>query len=234
MLVIADARLSAAAKEKLAQTGTFIPFATQDIVYEAIAGHPDIFFCQQGEQLVVAPNLPAKYLRLLQTSGVDYTLGETALGKVYPHTAAYNAVVTEKLLIHAMKITDPVIPKVFPERSIVSVKQGYVRCNLLVLRDEVFVTSDRGILKTLQKQGVEVHYFSPQGILLPGFPHGFLGGCMGIYENQVFVTGALSYFPEGEKLKRLLNRLHYETVELYDGPLFDGGGIFFLKTPKPE
>ena len=230
MLIFGDARLPVAARQKLSSFGIFVPFATSGITYDAISGHPDIFFCQNNRQLVVASNLPEHYLALLESHRISFVKSSFPAGKAYPETAVFNAVVTGKFLIHNPKYTDPVIKEVFADREIIQVKQGYTRCNLLALNENLFITSDKGIYETLKKHSLEVHYFSPEGILLPGFSHGFLGGCLGISENRIFITGSLSSFPEGEKLKRLLNRWRYKIVELYDGPLFDGGSLFFFTT----
>ena len=228
MLVFGDARLPETAKQKLRGVGTFVPFMTHHIVYDAISGHPDIFFCQQQDTLVVAPNLPEKYFERLHGLGIKVTVGQNQVGNKYPETAGYNAVVTDKFFVHNPEITDPVLRNTFSDKKKIAVKQGYVRCNLLSLREDIFLTSDRGIEKVLRKEGLETHYFSPQGILLPGFQHGFLGGCLGIWENKIFITGSLSHYPEGEKLNQLLRKWGYGTVELYDGPLVDGGGLFFI------
>lgn len=74
-------------------------------------------------------------------------------------------------------------------------------------------------------------YVNPEGIQLPGFDHGFVGGAAGIYKDQVFFIGNLDYFSEGEKFRHFLSG--YEIIELYDGPLFDGGSILFLEPASP-
>jgi hypothetical protein len=42
----------------------------------------------------------------------------------------------------------------------------------------------------------------------------------------VFFIGNLSHFPEGEKVRQFLSS--YEIIELYDGPLVDGGSLIFI------
>jgi hypothetical protein len=49
-----------------------------------------------------------------------------------------------------------------------------------------------------------------------------------VYENQVFIIGSLKRYIDGQIVEALLKDLDYGIVELYDGPLFDGGGIFFI------
>ena len=117
-------------------------------------------------------------------------------------------------------------------------EQGYTRCNLLALAD-VFIVSDHGIQKTLKHLG-EVFYFDPVDIILPGQKHGFFGGACGclsvpdasIPEKTVFFNGSLKHHRSGASLKAFLNRVGYSFIELHDGPLFDGGGMFFLNSDE--
>jgi hypothetical protein len=229
MLIIGDARWPETAKKNLSRYGDFIPFATKNIVYDAISGHPDIFFCQHKDTLVVAPNLPEKYFRLLQEHHIPFITGKLPVGGTYPQTAAYNALVTNKYLIHNPKITDPVIREKFSTKKLIAVKQGYVRCNLFALDDDIFITSDKDIEKALRKENLEVHYFSPEGIRLSGYPNGFIGGCLGQYKKTVFIAGAIKGYPEGRNVAALLKNLGYTIKELYNGPWQDGGGILFLE-----
>jgi len=229
MLIIGDARLPAPARKKLAAFGKFIPFMTRGITYEAVSGHPDLFFCSFQKQLIVAPNLPDQYMVLLKNNGIDFVKGTKPVGKSYPEIARYNVVISDKYLIHNNKYTDNSIRQIFQNREWLPVRQGYTRCNLMALSSELFITSDKGIFKELKKKQLDVHYFSTEGILLEGFKHGFLGGCLGFWKNSVFVTGSLSLYRDGEKLSSLLKNRQFNVVELYDGPLVDGGSLFFIE-----
>jgi len=232
MFILGDARIPDVAKENLARLGTFVPFLTTGVTYESISGHPDIFFCHGDEALVVAPNTPEKYLKILKLQNISFVKGSLPLGKTYPETARYNAVVTDDVLIHNQKYTDPVVKMLAVEKQQIHVGQAYTRCSLLPLSLKRFITSDEGIYKTLLQQDIDVHYFSPQGILLPGFQHGLLGGCCGVFENRIFIIGQLAAYPEGKRLSSLLTGWGYEIVELYEGPLFDGGSLLFFPKQK--
>jgi hypothetical protein len=76
--------------------GGLMELETSGITYPAISGHPDIFFCQTPAGLIVAPNLPEEYFSLLDQHKIKYQKGENPLGKAYPQTSPYNAVVTSK------------------------------------------------------------------------------------------------------------------------------------------
>ena len=234
MLIIVDHKISGAAKERLSLYGELIELKTEGITYPAISGHPDIFFCQGMDKLIVAPNLPKQYFDVLNNRRIDFITGEFPVGPEYPSTACYNAVATSNYLIHNFRHTDFVITRTFQDLTPVHVDQGYCRCNLLPLKYDHFITSDTGIYKVLKaglhppSGGWSPLLVSPEGILLEGFPHGFFGGCCGIWENKVFVNGSLNQFPEGEKIRGYLKRLGYKIVELYDGLLEDIGSILFI------
>lgn len=226
MLALADSRIPKPALAKLMDFGTVFPILSSGITYPAISGHPDIFFCKTEKELIVAPNLPDSIKTKLVQLSVPVCDGLAEVGFAYPHTAPYNCVLTDKYLIHNTKFTDPTVLQKTTHLKKIHVKQGYTRCNLLSLKNDRFITSDKGIETELKKRGFEVLFVSPEGILLPGFEHGFFGGCCGVLDNKIFFIGSLNQFPEGEKVRNFLEG--YEIVELYDGPLFDGGSLIFL------
>jgi hypothetical protein len=230
MLIIIDHKISPEAKEILASYGKLMELKTEGITYPAISGHPDIFFSQAPGILIVAPNLPSYYFERLKNHNINFITGELPVGPEYPSSARYNAVATPKYLIHNFRHTDFMITRALEDLHPVHVDQGYCRCNLLPLKDDHFITSDAGIYKVLKGFQPELLIISPEGIYLEGFPHGFFGGCCGVWEDKVFINGNLDFYPEGEKVKEFLADLGYEIVELAGGKLTDTGSIFFVES----
>lgn len=229
MYIIVDKKMPAAVVKKLAGMGEVIRLHTSGITYEAISGHPDVFIHPINENtLVIAPNLPQKFKNLLSATKMNIVEGNRPVGPGYPATASYNAVSTEHTLIHNFRHTDPVIKEMRPETAFIHVEQGYTRCNLLALGDRHFISSDAGITTTLKNNGKNCLFIDPKGILLPGFKHGFLGGCCGLYKNTVYLSGSADHHPRGHNIRHCLETLDLSLCELYKGPLFDGGGILFL------
>jgi hypothetical protein len=228
MPILIDGRMPLAAKEKLREFGEIIEFATEGITYEAISGHPDIFFCPTPNGLVVAPNLPEKYFLLLKKYSIKYTIGNSQVGKTYPDSAWYNSLVTNNLFIHNPTISDLAIQDANKMLQAIKVKQGYVRCNLLALPNERFITSDKGIEKTLKQQNFEVLFVDSACVKLPGYDHGFFGGICGINEMVLFVNGSLSYFKEEKIIRNFIAKANIRIVELFDGQPVDVGTILFL------
>jgi len=228
MLILIDKKIPKQAKQMLADYGELLELETEGITYDAISGHPDIFFHQTPNKLIAAPNTPEKYLSALGSKGIEVLVGEQPVGERYPASSVYNAVSVGNLLIHNFRNTDSVITSVQDDADLIHVDQGYTRCNILAPDDRHFITSDEKIKRVLDRFDKDCLYVSPQGIILPGFKHGFFGGCCGLQDKKVFIIGSLKHFDEGEKVSAYLHASGYEIIELYDGQLFDGGSILFI------
>ena len=45
----------------------------------------------------------------------------------------------------------------------------------------------------------------------------------------MFFNGSLEFYKEREKVREFLERLDYQILELYHGPLADIGSLFFIQ-----
>lgn len=229
MLIIIDGRLPASVSENLQKFGAIFQLESSGIVYDSISGHPDIFLFQKDHLVIVAPNAPKALIEELKKYRIPFLRGREKLGMQFPETAYYNAVSSPKYLIHRHQYSSICMLRQTTDKQFLAVPQAYTRCNLLYLPDGSFITSDRGIEKSLMQNSLEVTYFDSSDILLNGQDHGFLGGAMGVYKNDVFMIGSLDNYSHGKELAELLQSKSLKIHELYNGPLIDGGGIFFLE-----
>lgn len=229
MIVIADNRMPEAAQKQLAELAKPLWLEPQSAVYESIAAHPDIFFCQTKTTLIAAPNIPEIWIKWLIKEQVSVRIGQNKLSSAYPHTALYNAVASKHLLIHNLGITDQsILGQYLPEERI-GVSQGYTRCNLLGLDENHFITSDRGIEKALLVRGKSVLFIDPKQLVLPGQPHGFFGGCCGILQHKLVICGDYKQLKERIELEEFTQKAGYQLVSLIDGPLIDVGSMLFIE-----
>lgn len=228
MKIICNKNIPKEAQKRLERFGNVLYFETKGITYPAISNHPDVFMCLIVNELIIAPNTPNEFKNLFTNNNIKFTEGGKIIGNNYPKTAGYNAVVTDNYLIHNLKITDPKILELCADKQAVHVNQAYARCNLLPLKDDSFITSDKGIYNTLISKKINVLLVKPQDIILTGFDYGFFGGACGVYKNTVFIVGSLNKYNDGEKVRAFLINMGYEIIELYDGPLFDCGSLVIV------
>ncbi len=227
MLIFIDARAPDPVKKTLNAYGQVVDFSTHGITYDTISGHPDIFICQTPAGIVIAPNLPSDYQHMIIKNCSRVYTGSEPVRSAWPKSALYNAFVNSYYCIHNQHYTSQTISAHCKELTNIHVNQAYTKCNL-VEAGGLYITSDLGIERTLNKAGLDTCYIDPRQILLPGQIHGFFGGCTGYWNHQLFLTGSCKHFKEGETLRNALQERKIHLVELYDGPLYDGGSILFL------
>ncbi len=166
--------------------------------------HADLQLCHLGENvLLAAPEVYTYYKEKLSPFGFKVLCGETPIGSTYPGDSAYNIARVGNAAFHNPKFTDPVALSYFRENgiSIIPVRQGYAKCALVPLDAHTIVTADDGIKKEAEKNGFSVLHISPGGVLLPGFPYGFLGGAAGkVSQDTVYITGSLSSHKDRKKI----------------------------------
>lgn len=192
-------------------------------VYSQVSTHADIHMCQLGlwEKSQLFPGNIKK------------------LGRNYPGNIIYNAVCTGKYFIHNLRYTDPMLIEAaglwhetgFPGQPFIkiNVKQGYTRCCCLPVDDTSFITSDRGIARSLTEAGACVLTISEGNIDLPGFDYGFIGGCAGhlIIDGRrtVVFNGDLSSHPDYEKIAAFIKDRDIDLKFFDDHTLTDIGSI---------
>ncbi len=150
----------------------------------------------------------------------------------YPASACYNAVMAHGVFIHNLKATDPALLQAAHGMEQIHVAQAYTRCNLLCLSNSHFVTSDKGIEKTLLQYGKRVCYINPRQVCLSGHSHGFFGGACGMIGRTLYLCGSLSNLNEAEELKQFLAKCGWMLAELNQGPITDVGSILFVGDQK--
>lgn len=224
MLIICDYRLPVELKSNLKAFGEVIDFRTKGIVYEAISGHPDIFFHKAGNTIVYAPNTPQFYIELLKSTNSPLVSGVKPLGMAYPKTVYYNAVaIHNHLYCHAAHIDSAVIAA-HSQKEVFHLNQGYVACNMVV-GSKTLLTSDKGISKALDGQ-----YLPPSNIRLKGVSHGFIGGSCHVFQDKLLLFGSLNYISESAVIEGFARDNSLQIVELYAGPLVDGGGLLMVNS----
>lgn len=226
--VIADSRLPAQVLKSLNHFAEVIPLPLLPCTYPSIAGHPDIHFLKTDKHLVYNPSVPDDILDKISRSRFRLVKGHSPPSSHYPGSARYNALYVQNLLIHNLAISDPSIASLPEITSSIHVNQGYTRCSLVALDANRFLTSDSGIRRVLEQQGKKVLHASPDGIVLPGFAHGFLGGCAGILEDILFFTGSTKGYPWEKALRVFVEDSGIKILELSGGPLWDGGSLLFV------
>lgn len=245
-MIIVDSRLPEYIIQGLNKLNEVLLFKTDNITYDAISSHPDIFICELPSEYIVAPNLPEKILEKMPNA----LIGSSMVGNKYPYTTFYNFSIcydkkTEKGF--AVGNFNTIDEKLRNELNKIDgikqihVNQGYARCNLIFLPNYnlggfCFITSDKCIESELKKNSIEGVYVEPKNIRLEGFKNGFIGGCCGFVESSLVFLGSLKALDKIDEMK-IIDIANYCAVKIieFTSPdnsyeLYDGGGIFYLES----
>lgn len=190
------------------------------------AAHADMQFCKiPGETLVYAPGTSPAVIKALQERNISVTKGQTRLKPDYPENIAYNILIAGKLYFHNLPFTDSLASSLLAEKGYrgVKVRQGYAACSAIAITAEHILTGDRGLMAAAEEQGIETIFVSDKEICLPGFDHGFAGGCCGVFGNTLYTCGELPRAVCGKLAGRGIS-----VVPLCAGLLTDIGGLLFL------
>lgn len=223
MSVIIDSRMRKVEKEYLAKFDELVEILPQNIVYEEVSGHPDIFFCKIKNKLFRAPDL-----------NMDIgEAGEENLGLSYPEDVKYNLCQIGDFVVHNFDFTDKKVLNFIDEVGLkkINVKQGYSNCSISVISDNACITSDTGIYEALKRENIDVILLDSNNIRLldkNGLEtkmKGFIGGASCTMENKFILFGDSDCLEEKNKLIEFLKRHNIELVDFKEMPIYDYGGI---------
>lgn len=196
----------------LAMGHIVVKLTRNDIVYEQICSHPDIFMCKMGT-----------------TPSSDVVFANyNEIGKKYPNNITYNAVCLEKYFIHNLSYCSGRLLEYVKKAGLttVNVRQGYTKCSCVAVSGNSLITADKGIADKLSScSNIDVLMISPGHVALPGFDYGFLGGASGCVDNEVIFNGDLSSHPDYQKIVEFIYS-HGKKVKYFPNlPLTDIGTI---------
>ena len=189
--------------------------------------HPDILLCRlpDGSWITDSGVLAANRM-LFDSLCMSVRTADVKLGDSYPNDVPFNAFFSGNIL-YCSKHTAREIRN--SAGSAVIFRQGYVKCSILALGNDSFITSDCGIARVLQKKGANVLLIRPGYIGLNGFSCGFIGGASAMLNDNIAVFfGDLRLHPDCSRIKSFLSELQIDAVSLSGEPLYDYGGLLHV------
>ena len=151
------------------------------------------------------------------------------LNKEYPLDAPFNICIKNGCCIYnprtaAKQIIDACMQKGY---NMLPVRQGYTACSTLVVGNTL-ITGDNGIARACSGAFDQVVIIDPQKIVLPGFDHGFIGGCGFTCKDTLYLFGRLDKTPGCQQIAHVCRQNNYGLVELCNSPLQDMGGCIVI------
>ena len=203
---------------------------------EPIRCHPDSIFTVIGRDLILSASYAAAHpetVHAIASCGqFRIVLSDARREPVYPHDAGLNAAVGRNFVICRPESAAPEILQSAGHcgYSLIPVRQGYAGCACLVTDDAV-LTGDPGISRVLASHGIHGFLLSNEGIRLPGYRSGFIGGACGFSDGIIYVNGNPIQLPCYPTLRAFADSSGYSIRSLTSDCVTDVGGIRFFDSP---
>ncbi len=236
MIALVDERLGAAEERALMLGGaTVIRLPRARGLSEAVASHPDmLLFYNAGHIITSADWFEESPYALTDVyeavRGIRITCTSDVHGASYPSDAIFNALVSGKYIFYKEDTVCEAIKKHALQNKLtpVPVKQGYPACTALAFGGAM-ITADRGMAKAAEGVGIRVTLIENGDVLLPPHEYGFIGGCAGVYRDNVYFIGNIERHRDFRRIDEAIRAEGYTPVSLSDGPLRDLGRIIFIE-----
>lgn len=203
-------------------------------VDEKLSGHADLslFYDGAGEIWAAEYLKDSKLIRKLSNMGFGIHFCAKPQGSVYPSDVQLNLRIAGSSFFYNPASADSTLAEHLMHtlyKKPIPVKQGYTACSTLFVAESAIITADRGILAAGLANGFDVLFIKEGFIQLPGYGHGFIGGCaFAAGKGKIAFTGNLDAHPDKEKILAFLAKYSLEAVFLTDLPVFDIGGAIIL------
>ena len=212
-----------------------VPLPSDPRLAPPVASHPDMLVFITEDTLISDRTYYHEIAQLqldhiCQHGRLTLLLADEPPRSDYPYDIRFNAARIGRYLFCHPAYTSPTVLAYANERkwTVVPVRQGYAGCSVCQVGDHALITADPSILRAAyQQKDLDVLSVHQGHIALPGYPHGFIGGCCGNDQNHLFFCGSLSHHPDGETIRYFARSHGHTVIELSDAPLFDCGSLMF-------
>ena len=235
MLAITNYTFPHEAEENLARLGhRTLRLPPHPNLPEPVASHPDmllffapdVIFCTESYYKIATRELDE--ISLAYGAPIRYI--DKECGNVYPNDVLLNTLPIGKYLICNTKTVADELLNLGLE--VCHVNQGYTKCASLPLGEQAIITADPTVAKCAKERGIDVLQIQEGHISLPGYGHGFIGGCASFAPradtSTVFFCGDVSTHPDAPKMKDFCKKHKFEVINLFQNPLCDTGTIFMI------
>ncbi len=201
-----------------------------DMLALPVGQHADMVLNHLGGEEILLYNYSKTLNEALLKEGFKLNFCKNNPKAKYPYDIGLNSLSLGDLFVTLKEHCDKTLLEYNKEKTLVNVKQGYVKCSVCVVNEKNLIVSDEGIYNALKGYDINCLLVSKEDILLEGYNCGFIGGCAGLIDkNTLAFTGKVKTHRDGEKIYDFVKSAGVNIIELTDAPLIDIGGIIPLR-----
>ena len=187
-----------------------------------VSHHTDLSLFSFGDTVVCAPFIYDYLSNAIGSTAV--ICGEQSYSP-YPDEIRYNAALVGKRLFCNLRYTSEIVLAEAERRGIkaVNVPQGYSKCSIIPVTDTAMITSDKSVWRSAENEGIEVLLVSNEGVFLPGFSFGFIGGASVCLSDRIVFTGDIFNSHDAGRIVDFIEEHGKRVISFKSEPLVDIG-----------
>ena len=233
--LIVDNRITHACELSLIKEGfSLLKLPKDPYLADAVASHPDtVLFYDRGEMITTADycDAAAYVFTDIREAMPDIRISFTSdvRSNRYPYDCVMNALRVGNQLYCKTDTVSQAILDLAKTRGyeIIHTNQGYPACSVLTFGNSA-IAADPGLAYCMANNGVRVTLIGNEGISLPPYEYGFIGGASGVVGRKVYFFGDIYTHPDCDKILHAIKEEGFIPCSLSNEELVDLGGIIPL------
>ncbi|MBQ8504096.1 MAG: hypothetical protein IJ491_07455 [Clostridia bacterium] len=207
--------------------------SSNENIDSSVSSHADMSALHLGRERIIVDKMQVILKHKLEEIGMTVFETSEKISGCYPHDIKLNFTLLGRRAFGKFGYADKVLCELLSGKEIISVRQGYCKCSVLVVRENAVITDDVAIHHKMLENDVDSLLINKGDISLPGHEYGFIGGASGkISENEVVFFGNIRNHRDFEKINSFLAKHGCDFVCTDDGCLRDIGGIIPIVEEK--
>lgn len=200
------------------------------ILKGAVKTHPDMSLFKYDEETLFASRESFDYYNeIFKGTKINIINANEDSHEKYPSDVKFNALRAGNHLICKKDVCAKCIIKRFDEDKIINSSQGYVKCSVIDIGSEYFVTDDKYLYEIIKSLGQKCILLDKGFVKIKDYDYGFIGGASGYARDKIFLTGKIINEANRIRLEEFAREINKELIYLTEYDIFDIGTLMIME-----
>lgn len=231
MIAIVDKAYYDILRDKLSEFNIKVfPSFESKILKGAVATHPDMSLFKYDEETLIASQESFEYYsEIFKATKIKIINANEDPFENYPGDVKFNALrVGTHLICKKDVCSDAIMTRFNPDKTINS-SQGYVKCSVIDIGSEYFVTDDKYLQKIINGLDHKSILLEKGLVKIKDYDYGFIGGASGYARDKIFLTGHIKDEANRFRLEEFAREINKELIYLTEYDIFDVGTLMIME-----
>lgn len=231
MIAIVDKAYYDILRDKLSEFNiSAYPSFESKILKGVVKTHPDMSLFKYDKETLVASRESFQYYSgIFKATKIKIINANDDPLEKYPSDVKFNALRVGEHLICKKDVCADAMMTHFDDGKIINSSQGYVKCSVIDIGSEYFVTDDRYLHEIIKHLGYKSMLLDKGIVKIKDYDYGFIGGASGYACDKIFLTGFIKDEANRIRLEEFAREINKELIYLTKYDIFDVGTLMIME-----